>query len=227
MKNNFRLGEKISMTLPGSIIDLPTLTEKDEDDILEFGLKCGVDYICASFVRKPSDIDTIRDILGQKGAGIKVIAKIENHEGLHNFEEILLKSDGVMIARGLLGMEIPPEKVYIAQKWMMERANLQAKPVMIANQILDSMVKGPRPTRAEASDIANAVIDGVDCIMLANESANGDFAIEAVATLAKICSEAEKAINYREAFNSMKMYTTKPVSPAEAVAQAACQSVLD
>ena len=99
VKNNIRLGEKATMSLPGAIIDLPTLTEKDEDDIVEFGMKFGVDFICASFVRKPTDLDNIRDILGSKGASIKVIAKIENHEGLHNFEEILLKADGIMISR--------------------------------------------------------------------------------------------------------------------------------
>ncbi len=120
------------MNLPGAIIDLPTLTEKDEDDIVEFGLKKGIDLIAASFVRKASDIDYIRDILGPRGAHVKIIAKIENQEGLHNYDEILHAADGIMVARGDLGMEIPPEKVFIAQKWMIEKANLVGKPVVTA-----------------------------------------------------------------------------------------------
>jgi pyruvate kinase len=124
-------------------------------------------------------------------------------------------------------MEIPPAKVFIAQKWMTERANIQAKPVIVATQILDSMIKAPRPTRAEASDVATAVHDGADCVMLSNECANGDYPINSVSILAKICAETEKTINYREVFNTMKLYSPKPVSPAEAVAAAACQAVID
>jgi pyruvate kinase len=120
------------MNLPGANVDLPTLTEKDEDDIVDFGLKKGIDMIAASFVRKASDIDYIRDVLGPRGSHVKIIAKIENHEGLHNYDEILASSDGIMVARGDLGMEIPPEKVFIAQKWMIEKANLAAKPVITA-----------------------------------------------------------------------------------------------
>ncbi len=132
MKNNCKLGEKKNMNLPGAIIDLPTLTEKDEDDIVEFGLKKGIDLIAASFVRKASDIDYIRDVLGPRGAHVKIIAKIENQEGLHNYDEILSAADGIMVARGDLGMEIPPEKVFIAQKWMIEKANIVGKPVVTA-----------------------------------------------------------------------------------------------
>jgi pyruvate kinase len=120
------------MNLPGCIVDLPTLTEKDEDDIVNFGLKKGIDMIAASFVRKAEDIDTIRDLLGPRGAHVKIIAKIENQEGLNNFDEILAATDGIMVARGDLGMEIAPEKVFIAQKWMIEKANLAAKPVVTA-----------------------------------------------------------------------------------------------
>lgn len=132
VKNNCKLGEKKNMNLPGAIIDLPTLTEKDEDDIVEFGLKKGIDLIAASFVRKASDIDYIRDVLGPRGAHVKIIAKIENQEGLHNYDEILSAADGIMVARGDLGMEIPPEKVFIAQKWMIEKANIVGKPVVTA-----------------------------------------------------------------------------------------------
>jgi pyruvate kinase len=114
VKNSAKLGERKNMNLPGAIIDLPTLTEKDEDDIVDFGLKKGIDMIAASFVRKASDIDYIRDVLGPRGSHVKIIAKIENHEGLHNYDEILAVTDGIMVARGDLGMEIPPEKVFIA-----------------------------------------------------------------------------------------------------------------
>jgi len=132
VKNNCKLGEKKNMNLPGAIIDLPTLTEKDEDDIIEFGLKKGIDLIAASFVRKDSDIEYIRDVLGPRGSHVKIIAKIENQEGLQNYDEILAVTDGIMVARGDLGMEIPPEKVFIAQKWMIEKANLAGKPVVTA-----------------------------------------------------------------------------------------------
>ena len=131
-ENGCKIGERKNMNLPGAEVDLPTLTEKDEDDLVEFGLEHDVDFIAASFVRKASDIDYIRDVLGPKGANIKIIAKIENQEGLHNYDEILKKTDGIMVARGDLGMEIAPEKVFIAQKWMIERANLAAKPVVTA-----------------------------------------------------------------------------------------------
>ena len=215
------------MNLPGAIVDLPTLTDQDENDIVEFGLKNDVDFIAASFVRKASDVENIRDVLGPKGAHIKIISKIENHEGLHNYDEILAASDGIMVARGDLGMEIPPEKVFIAQKWMIEKANLAAKPIVTATQMLESMIKAPRPTRAEASDVANAVLDGTDCVMLSGECANGDYPINAVSIMAKVCLEAENTLNYRSVFNDIKTSTPVPISTAEAVASAVCSSVLD
>lgn len=141
------MDDKMKVTLPGANIDLPTLMDKDEDDILEFGVKQGIDFISASFVRKASDVEYIRNILGAKGANIKIISKIQTHEGLHNFDEILQESDGIMIMRTDLSFEIPPEKVFIAQKWMVEKANLAAKPVMICGQMFDSMCKNARPTR--------------------------------------------------------------------------------
>ena len=226
-KNAIRLGEQKNMNLPGAIVDLPTLTPQDEDDLVEFGLKQGVDIIAASFVRKASDVENIRDVLGPKGAHIKIISKIENHEGLHNYDEILAASDGIMVARGDLGMEIPPEKVFIAQKWMIEKANIAAKPIVTATQMLESMIKAPRPTRAEASDVANAVLDGTDCVMLSGECANGDYPINAVSIMSKICVEAEKTINYKRVFNDIKMYTPTPVGTAEAVAAAVCAAVAD
>jgi len=227
VKNSAKLGERKNMNLPGANVDLPTLTEKDEDDIVDFGLKKGIDMIAASFVRKASDIDYIRDVLGPRGSHVKIVAKIENHEGLHNYDEILASSDGIMVARGDLGMEIPPEKVFIAQKWMIEKANLAAKPVITATQMLESMIKAPRPTRAEASDVANAVLDGTDSVMLSGETANGDYPLNAVTIMSKICVEAERMLDYKRLYNDIKLYSPGPVSTAEAISSAAVATVLD
>ena len=193
-ENDVTLGECCYMNLPGAIIDLPTLTEKDEDDICDFGIEQNVDFIGASFVRKASDVEEIRDVLGPKGSNIKIISKIENQEGIQNYDAILKESDGIMVARGDLGMEIPPEKVVIAQKWMIERANVAAKPVIVCKQMLESMMTSLRPTRAECSDIVNAVLDGSDCVMLSNETAKGKYPVECVEMMAKCCIEAESCI---------------------------------
>jgi pyruvate kinase len=225
--NGVKLGEKKNMNLPGATVDLPTLTEKDEGDLVDFGIAQGVDFIAASFVRKASDLEYIRDVLGPKGANIKIISKIENQEGLHNYDEILAASDGIMVARGDLGMEIPPEKVFIAQKWMIQKANIAGKPVTTATQMLESMISAPRPTRAEASDVANAVLDGTDSVMLSGETANGQYPINAVTIMSKCAIEAEQTLNYRRAFDDIRALTPKGVSIAEGVAASACSAALD
>jgi len=178
--------------------------------------------IAASFIRKASDIEYIRDILGPKGSHVKIIAKIENQEGLENYEEILKVADGIMVARGDLGMEIPVEKVFIAQKWMIKKANQAGKPVITATQMMESIIKNPRPTRAEASDIANAILDGSDAVMLSGETANGEYPLNAVEIMASICVEAEQVFNYAVYYKEMKEKITKP-PPEEAVAAAAVQ----
>lgn len=223
VKNNATIGERKNMNLPGCVVDLPTLTEKDEDDLIEFGIKKGVDIIAASFIRSAADVENIRDVLGPRGSHIKIISKIENQEGLHNYDEILAESDGIMVARGDLGMEIPPEKVFLAQKWMIDKANLAGKPVITATQMLESMIKNPRPTRAEASDVANAVLDGSDCVMLSGETAGGAYPLESVSIMARIACEAELMFDYEKLYNDIRSHAPAPKHTAESIA-AACAS---
>lgn len=225
--NDATIGERKNMNLPGTQVDLPILLDKDENDIRVFGPKHDIDMVAASFVQSAENVDTIREVLKTSGQShVKIIAKIENQAGLNNFDDILEKIDGIMVARGDLGMEIAPEKVFIAQKWMIEKCNAAAKPVQTATQMLESMIKAPRPTRAEASDVANAVLDGSDCVMLSGESANGAYPVAAVTVMARTCCEAERCIDYRQFYNDMKLQTPSP-STAEAIASSAVGSVLD
>jgi len=202
--NDACIGERKNMNLPGVHVDLPVLQEKDKNDILEFGIPRGVHFIAASFVQSGKDVEEIREVLGRRGRHIKIISKIENEAGLKNFDEILEKSDGIMVARGDLGMEIPTENVFMAQKTMIGKCNMAGKFVVTATQMLESMIGAPRPTRAEASDVANAVLDGSDVVMLSGETANGKFPQIAVATMRKICEKAESSIMYRELYQRIR-----------------------
>ncbi|MGO3749144.1 pyruvate kinase, partial [Vagococcus salmoninarum] len=205
-KNEGLLGSKKGVNVPGASINLPGITEKDAADI-EFGIQNDVDFIAASFVRRASDVLEITRILEKSDAThIQIISKIENQEGVDNLDEILQVSDGLMVARGDLGVEIPTEDVPIAQKLMIKKCNALGKPVITATQMLDSMQKNPRPTRAEASDVANAIYDGTDAIMLSGETAAGDYPVEAVQTMTSISVRTEEALVDQDAF-ALKAYS--------------------
>lgn len=191
-----------SINIPGMYINLPSPTEKDIEDI-KFGITVGFDYIAASFVRTPQDVLNIRKILEENnGAHIKIISKIENRQGIDNFDEILEVSDGIMVARGDLGVEIPMEEVPIRQKEFISKCNKAGKPVIIATQMLESMIHSPRPTRAEVSDVANAVYDMTSCIMLSGESAMGEYPVECVKTMVRICEAIEGSLKYWKRFKN-------------------------
>ena len=209
------------VNVPGVKVNLPAITEKDRSDI-EFGIEQGIDFIAASFVRKVSDVLAIREILEENNAEhIKIISKIENQEGVENLDEIIEVSDGIMVARGDLGVEIPTEEIPVVQKMMIAKCNKAGKPVITATQMLDSMMRNPRPTRAEVTDVANAIYDGTDAIMLSGETAAGKYPVEAVKIMATIAKRAEETMrNRRDKINKSKNVT-------DAISYATCTTAMD
>ncbi len=219
------LKNKKGVNVPGVSVQLPGITEKDAQDIL-FGIEQKVDFIAASFVRRPSDVMEIRQLLENNGAThIHIIPKIENQEGVDNIDEIIQVSDGLMVARGDLGVEIPAEEVPVVQKSLIKKCNRAGKPVITATQMLDSMQRNPRPTRAEASDVANAILDGTDAIMLSGETAAGLYPVESVKTMNKIASRIEDTLDHKRIVNQRSK--EKGSNMTEAISQAVAHTSLN
>lgn len=219
--NGGELGSHKGVNIPGIKTTLPAITEKDKKDII-FGIKHNIHFIAASFIRKASDVLEIKKVLEDEWAqDIKIISKIESEESVRNINEIIEVSDGIMIARGDLGVEMPAEKVPIIQKVIIKKCNEVAKPVITATQLLDSMIRNPRPTRAEASDVANAIFDGTDAIMLSGETAIGRFPVQAVRTMTNIAKETEQSDSYKDQLGNRKAIGADTVT--EAISIGSCE----
>jgi pyruvate kinase len=216
--NGGTLGEHQGINLPGVALSIPALTAKDRKD-LQFGLKHGVDVVALSFVRTAADVRTAKQIIARRGSDVPVIAKLEKPQAIDHLEEILEVADGVMVARGDLGVELAPEKVPVIQKHVIRRAAAWRRPVITATQMLESMIENPRPTRAEASDVANAIFDGTDAVMLSAETASGRYPREAVAMMARIVTEAES--NMAEFMQPRRRREHHGISVAETI----CESI--
>ena len=225
VENGGSLSANKSINIPGVHIHLPALTDKDISDI-QFGVENDFDFIAASFVRRAADVEAVRDVLHACGGDeVRIIAKIENQEGVDNIDEILAASDGIMVARGDLGVEIPAARVPILQKQIIRKGLQAGKPVITATQMLDSMMRNPRPTRAEVSDVANAVFDGTSCVMLSGETANGKYPIEALTAMAEIVEEAEGSIHYWRQFQKQRVVPASNIN--DAITHTCCLTAKD
>jgi pyruvate kinase len=220
IKNGGIVKNHKGINVPNVCLDLPALTEKDISDII-FGIREDIDYVAASFIRKKEDVLFIRQLLDENGGKeVKIISKIESQEGVDNIDEIIAISDSIMIARGDLGVETPPELIPHTQKMIIAKCNEAEIPVITATQMLDSMINNPRPTRAEVSDVANAVLDGTDAIMLSGETAAGKYPVESVKMMQKIAITSEKTIDFQNLFKHI--ITTKERSVTNAVSYSSC-----
>ncbi len=225
VENGGTLSANKSINIPGVHIQLPALTEKDIDDI-RFGVENDFDFIAASFVRRAADVEAVRAVLHDCGGDdVKIIAKIENQEGVDNLDEILEVADGIMVARGDLGVEIPAARVPILQKQMIRKGLQQGKPVITATQMLDSMIRNPRPTRAEVSDVANAVYDGTGSVMLSGETAGGKYPVEALQAMVGIVTETEGAIDYWKQFQKQRVLPASNIN--DAITHTCCLTAKD
>lgn len=220
VQNNGVISNNKGVNLPGRVTNLPAITPKDVDDI-KFGIENGIDMIAASFVRKKEDIYDIRKVLEDHGGeDILIISKIESQEGVDNADEIIEASDGIMVARGDLGVEIRTELIPLVQKEIIRKCNKAAKPVITATQMLDSMQRNPRPTRAETTDVANAIIDGTDCVMLSGETAAGKYPVEAVKTMRDICITTELSDDFEE--NIYQTEIDRKITTTNAISKSTC-----
>ncbi len=211
--NGGSLSNRKGVNIPSVSINLPAITEKDKEDII-FGIENGVDFIAASFVRNAAAVREIRQILDDHNAKIDIISKIENEEGIDNIDEIIKESDGIMVARGDLGVEVPVESVPKMQKSIIKKCNDAYKPVITATQMLDSMIRNPRPTRAEVTDVANAIYDGTDAIMLSGETAMGKYPVESVRMMANIARETEENLEYDKIITEKETHRSRGISSA-------------
>ena len=225
VENGGTLSANKSINIPGVHIRLPALTEKDVADI-RFGVENDFDYIAASFVRRAADVEAVRQVLRDCGGeNVKIIAKIENQEGVDNVDEILAAADGIMVARGDLGVEIPAARVPVLQKQMIRKGLQAGKPVITATQMLDSMMRNPRPTRAEVSDVANAVFDGTGCVMLSGETAGGKYPVESLTAMVGIVTEAEQSIDYWRRFQKQRITPASNIN--DAITHTCCLTAMD
>ena len=218
--NSGKMSSRKRVAAPGVALGLPAVSEQDRKDIL-FGIENDMDFVAASFIQRAADVETLRKLITDNGGHMEIISKIENLEGVNNIDEIIAASDGIMVARGDLGVEIPAEDVPIIQKNIIKKCNAVGKPVVVATQMLESMTINPRPTRAEVSDVGNAILDGADVIMLSGETAGGKYPVEAAAMMNQIALRIEESLEYKEIFLQKGMHRKN--SHTDAIAHATVQ----